>query len=57
MNKEKAGELLGKFWDDFRYHDELGEAIYFIDYFIEWLWEEGFEIARKSNVIDGGINE
>jgi len=52
MNKKKAGELLGKFWDDFRYYDELGEAIYFIDFFIEWLWEEGFEIAPKSNKVD-----
>ncbi len=55
MNKDKAGKLLGKFWEDFRYHDELGEAIYFIDFFILWLYDEGFEIYPRefvSTVVD-----
>ena len=48
MNKKKAGELLGKFWSEMPESVMLDESIYMIDYFIEWLDKEGFEIAPKE---------
>ncbi len=52
MNKDKAGELLGRFWKCHEI-DDLDESIYYIDLFILWLYNEGFEICpRKSNEVD-----
>ena len=45
MNKEEAGELLGKFWSEMPESSMLDESIYMIDYFIEFLYKEGLEIA------------
>ena len=47
MNIEKAGELLGKFWEDYDY-DELDEAIYWIDLFLKYLYDEGYEVREKK---------
>lgn len=53
MNKDKAGELLGRFW---KCHDlGIDDDIYFIDLFIEYLYNEGFEICPRefvSNEVD-----
>ena len=55
MNKEKAGELLGRFWQAYPHADDLDDLIYWIDLFIEYLYDEGFEIAPiefLSNEVD-----
>ena len=58
MNKDKAGELLGKFWQEMPESVMLDESIYMIDFFIEFLYREGFEICPRefrgvrSNVVD-----
>lgn len=54
MNKDKAGELLGKFWKCHKI-DDLDESIYYIDLFIEYLYSEGYEVSLKefmSNEVD-----
>jgi len=50
--EEKAEELLGRFREAHPELVGLDENIYFIDTFIEWLYDEGFIIATKSNVVD-----
>ena len=58
MNKEEAGELLGKFWSEMPENADLDESIYLIDLFIKFLYKEGLEIVpiefvdTESNVID-----
>lgn len=55
MNKKKAGELLGKFWKEMPESVMLDESIYMIDFFIEFLYKEGYEICPRefvSNVVD-----
>jgi len=48
MNKKKAGELLGKFWEWCPDSEIVDESIYMIDTFIGWLWEEGYEICPRE---------
>jgi hypothetical protein len=55
MNKKKANELLGKFWEECPDSEVIDESIYTLDYFITWLWDEGFEICPRefvSNEVD-----
>ena len=54
MNKDKAGELLGKFWEKHPELVKLDENIYFIDTFIEWLYDEGNMIINPEEL--GKIN-
>jgi len=50
MTKKEAGKLLGKFWQDMPDSEVIDESIYILDYFIEWLWEEGYEICPREFV-------
>lgn len=55
MNKKKAGELLGKFWEWCPDSEIVDESIYMIDTFMEWLYNEGYEICPRefvSNEVD-----
>jgi len=50
LTKKEAGKLLGKFWQDMPDSEVIDESIYILDYFIEWLWEEGYEICPREFV-------
>ena len=52
MNRKEANKLLGKFWEWCPDSEIVDESIYMIDTFIDWLYDEKFVIARKSNGID-----
>jgi len=58
MKRKEAIKLLGEFWEAMPNSEVIDESIYMLDMFIEWLWEEGYEICprefrgAKSNVVD-----
>ena len=52
MRRNEANKLLGKFWEWCPDSEIVDESIYMIDTFIDWLYDEKFVIARKSNGID-----
>jgi len=52
MKRKEANKLLGEFWEAMPDSEVIDESIYMLDYFIEWLWEEGYEICPKSNRVD-----
>ena len=57
MKKDEAGKLLGKFWEEMPDSKLINDSIYMTDMFIEWLWDEGFEICPRefvSNEVDKG---
>ena len=53
MNRKEANKLLGKFWEEMPDSECVDESIYMLDMFLEWLWEEGFEICPREFVSNG----
>ena len=48
MNRKEANLLMGRFWSGLPVSVMLDESIYMIDFFIEWLWKEGYEITMRE---------
>ena len=59
-NKEKVTKLIEKFRDDFGYYEpeeDFKRGLYWIEFFLDRIYAEGFEVCQKSNAVDGRKNE